>query len=371
MKSISRVKVLNLEGSPRERGQVYGETLKPMILQAIEAWKANLRKAVGTDPDHYIERFLAEADLVAAVRTWTPHLLDEVNGIGEGAGVDFNSIFAYQCPDEEWWYRIFERGLGLESLIHSHCSVLGCFKEDGAPTLLSQNMDLPNLYDGYQVLLHIKDWKSSVESYVFAVAGIMGLCGLNSQPIGICVNTVLDLNHVKGGLPVAFIVRRLLECSTLDEAMNFIMKIKHASGQNYMIADAERVVDFECSGNKVCEFEPYKGAHRLYHTNHALANDDQRASAAQVVEEKEPLTRSKARFSFLERELSDRSKSIDVKTIQSILTSHEVPVCIHDNRDANGVHTCGSVVMSLSSTPELQLAVQPPCSRGYETFRFS
>jgi predicted choloylglycine hydrolase len=351
-----------------ERGQVYGKTLKPIILQAIETWKANLRKAVGTEPDTYLDHFLSENNLVAAAKTWAPHLLDEVNGMGEGTGLDFNTIFAYQCSDEEWWYRIFVKGFGLES-VYSHCSALGCFKEGQAPTLLSQNMDMPKSYDGRQVLLHIKYPKSSLQSYVFTVAGLLGLCGLNNQPLGICANTLLDLNHNTRGLPVAFIIRRVLECSSLDEAMNFMMKIKHASGQNYMIADAERVVDFECSGNKVRQFESHNGARRLYHTNHSLVNDDKRALTAEIIDQKESTSHSKARFRFLERELNDRSRSVDVKTIQSILTSHEVPVCIHE--DPRGVCTLGSLVMSLSKPPELHLALRPPCSEGYETFRFS
>jgi hypothetical protein len=194
---------------------------------------------------------------------------------------------------------------------------------------------------------------------------------MNNTPLGICVNTILDLNHAKDGLPVTFIVRRVLESSTLDEAAGFIQKIKHASGQNYMIADALRVVDFECSGGKVCQFEPYKGARRLCHTNHALVNDNKNPSAAQMFAKTEPIMRSQARFSFLEREISDPSRNFDVQTVQHILTSHEIPVCIHDNDDLQGFCTLGSVVMSLSSRPELYLASQPPCLEEYEKFRFS
>ena len=269
-----------------------------MILQAIEAWKASLRKSSGTEPDRYIDEFLADTNFVAAVKSWAPNLLEEVNGLGEGAGVDSKVIFAYQCTDEDYWYRAFEKRFGAESLHdRSHCSVIGCFDTNGAPPLLGQNMDIPNFYDGFQILMHIKDRSSSVESYVFTVAGLLELCGLNNQPIGICCNTLPDLNHARDGLPVTFIVRRILESSTLDEAKNFIEKIKHASGQSYMVADAHKVVDFECSGNKVCQFTPHEGAHRLYHTNHALLNDDKRASDIRINQMETSSHQSKIRLS--------------------------------------------------------------------------
>ena len=365
------MRVLTIEGSGKERGRIQGQSLKPMISEGIAKWKANLKSAVGVDPDHYIDRFLSGTDLVNAVRTWTPDLLDEAYGIAEGTGFGFSTIFAYQCPDEELWYRIFERGLGVDSLISErHCSTVGCVGQDHIPSILSQNMDMNNSYDGTQVLLRVKNTTSSIQSYVFTAAGVMGFCGMNSAPLGVCVNTLLDLEHAKDGLPVTFIIRHLLESSTLNEAVDFLRKVKHASGQNYMLADARRVVDFECSGGKVCQFEPSEGPLRIWHTNHPLANDDTHPSAAKVLSKAEPVVRSIPRLGFLRREVGDYSKSLDTEAIKRILTSHEIPVCVHNNRQPDGGCTLGSLVMALTGSPELYLATQPPCSMEFERFRF-
>lgn len=362
----SATRTLLLEGSPKERGKIHGQTLKPIISEAIEIWKNNLQKLTGMNPDKYVDQFIEETDFLAAVEKWTPHLLEEVEGIGEGAGVDFNTIFAWQCVDEEWWYRTSEkmldtnaRGLYAEA---ETCSALGCLKEGNLPALLAQNLDLPKYYDGFQVLLRIKHPDSSLESFVYTIAGIIGANGLNKQPLGVCVNTLLDLNHAADGLPVAFIVRSVLEQKTLDKATEFIHRIKHASGQNYVIEDSERVVDFECSANKVSEFVVDEGLRRVYHTNHALANDDKVASAEEIVNKSTTL----ARFSVLESRLKDPSKTITVETIKSILSSHEGPICAHNERS----FTSGSLIISLSTPPELHLAWGPPCSKNYETFRF-
>ena len=43
---------------------------------------------------------MRDTDPVAATEKWAPQLLEEVKGIGNGAGVDFNTIFMLQCIDE-------------------------------------------------------------------------------------------------------------------------------------------------------------------------------------------------------------------------------------------------------------------------------
>jgi len=214
-------RLLVLEGSPRERGLVHGETLRPMILEVIERWKYRLEVIYGLKPERLIDRFVEETDFVAAVRKLSPHLLDEVEGISEGAGVDFNTIFLLQCMDEQWWWfpeSVHKLGAG-------GCSVLGCFRENKSPTLLAQNMDIPNIYQGLDVLLHIKH-RDSLESYVYTFAGLIALCGVNNRQVGICCNTLMDLNHCTDGFPVAFMVRSVLEQSNLDGAIKFVRGVK-------------------------------------------------------------------------------------------------------------------------------------------------
>jgi hypothetical protein len=345
---------------------MHGESLKPMILNAMDLWKSNLQRLTGINADVYIDEFVKETGLVSAAEAWAPDLLAEVEGIAEGTGLNFNTVFAWQSMDEEWWYRIFEKKLGLHAFIGDHCSALG---QSGEPdALLAQNLDLANFYDGLQVLLHIKHSDSPLESYVFTLAGMVGVYGLNNKSLGICVNTLLDLNHNTRGLPVAFIVRKVLEQSSLDGAIEFIHQIKHASGQNYLIGDHEEVVDFECSGNRVYEFTPYEGASRVYHTNHPIVNDD-RISSAEIASKLASSGLSQERFDFLEAALKDSTKRVTEEIARSILCSHDAPICRHNNHDSNGFCTNSSVIMRLSRKPELHLALQPPCSSQYNAFR--
>lgn len=376
--STSREKdlqVLVLDGAPRKRGQRHGEALRPMIKEVIEGWKDFLHSTGHVNPDQYINRFLEETNFLLAIKKWTPDLLEETKGIGEGAGIDFKTIYAFQLMDEEW---LFGRKTILEksSTKAHHCSGLGAFNQGDYPAIQAQNMDIPGYSHGFQALLHIKHPNSSLESLVFTYVGLIILNGINNRPVSVCCNTLSQLNYSIDGLPVAFVLRGILDQSSQEDAVKFIHKIKHASGQNYIIGGKDKVSDYECSANKVVPFIPYEGASRVYHTNHPFVNDDQsmykemlKKTANQKKGQKP--TNSEIRFDSLEKRLKNPSKKVTVETVKSILSSHDHPqhpVCRHKKSTTESM-TIGRLIMVLSPNLELHIAPGPPCMTEFKTFR--
>lgn len=361
-KCRSDKRTILLEGSPKERGLTYGESCKKLINEVIERWKYSLHKGVGKDPNHVIDLFIEETEFYSTVSRVAPHLLREVEGIGEGADVEFNTVFALQCMDEQWWF--FPEYQALTK--HQGCSVIGSLKNSGNPTLLSQNMDIPHLFQGTDVLLKIKHRKTSTESYIYTLAGMIALCGLSNKPLGICCNTLIDLNHSPTGYPVAFIVRSVLEQPNLGKALNIINQVQHASGQNYTIGDPERIIALECSANKKSQHAPFKDEGRVFHTNHPEVNDD----LIFPPREGKNSGTSHARFNYLNFRV-DPLKEIDENTIKGILSSHEGPICVHPENTASEGYTFGSLLYILSDTPELLLARGPPCQTPYEAYAFN
>jgi len=259
-----------------------------------------------------------------------------------------------------------------------HCSALGVFGQEGLPTLVAQNMDIMSYEDTYEVLLHIKHQDSSLESFVYTVAGLIALCGMNNHSLGICCNTLLQLDHRPDGLPVAHIVRGVLSQTEYSGATKFVHNIDHASGQNYTIGGPNEAASFECSANKVSRFIPYEGAKRVYHTNHPLVNDDQgtyRKIIKKLPEDKKPKSpgNSEIRLAALEKRLKDPAVRITVETAKSALCSHddpENPVCNHIPEDGGGGFSFGSLVYELGDSPELNLAPGPPCSTEFKVYTF-
>ena len=367
------IPVVLLEGTPLKRGQIHGESLRSKIRQNVNFWKESIQESTGMKPDTYISKFLEETNFLPAIKKWTPDLLEEVQGLAQGSGVDFNTTYVSQLGDEHYWY-VRNKEMGIPLSAARGCSALGVSKEGDHFPLLAQNMDIEAMFDGTQTLLHIKHPNSTLESFVFTYAGYLALTGMNNRPLGICCNTLLQLDYAPDGLPVAFIVRGVLEKSSLKEARDFIYEIRHASGQNYTVGDAQEVTAYEGSGHKVSPFIPFEGRTRVYHTNHPLANDDQ--GVYKEILKKTPIDKKKSgpsnsevRFDFLAKNLKDSSKTITVETIKSILGSNEIPICFEKKLKGGGM-TFGCLIMELSPSPVLHLSPGPPCSTEFKKFAF-
>lgn len=364
----SDIPILHLSGSARERGRVHGETLRVSIHSMIEKWQANIAADLGMAPDLFLRQLVEETNFFPAVRRWTPDLLEEVEGIAEGAAAPFHVIFARQLSDEEPWFR-WEKKLGRGWGQAQRCTTLGAQPAAGRPAIAAQNMDSPAYYDGHQVLLHITCPASGLEALIFTIGGKISLAGMNNAPLAMCCNTVLQLDYAKDGLPEDFVVRGFLSQRSWEDGLAFLRRVKHASGQNYIVAGREQVMSLECSAHGIAEFLPYPGADRTFHTNHPLANDDQgihrqRLAAmapAQVAAYHASLT-THARFAALQRRFGSPEQAVTVEAIQEALSTHEGPVCIDGAGDKI---TLGCLIMSLTSAPTMLLAPGPPCSTTF------
>ena len=346
------MRVVELSGSARDRGRAHGEELRPDIADGMERWRGALARDVG-DPAVYLKRFLTDTDHLSAIERDTPELMDEVRGIAEGAGIPFVDCLAYQLMDEEWRYRT--------DVVMNRCSGIGVFGERTGSTLLAQNMDLPAHYDGSQVLLRIRE--GGTEALVFSAAGMIALDGCNAHGLGICCNTLAQLRTSPDGLPVAFVVRAVLACTTLDDAVRFVKGVKHASGQNYLVGGPTRVVSLECSADSVREYQTHPT--RVLHTNHPLVNDDFVAAPGREIA---ALAETERRFEFLAADVLDDAP-LDAGGIKALLADRTTPICKVPTPDKPTI-TLGCLVMELAGDPVLHLAPGPPSETEFQDFRF-
>ena len=363
------LKVVVLEGSPYNRGLTHGRTLKKEIGEVIGRWKTHLETDYRLKADVFIEKFFEKTNFLPAIEKWTPDLLEEVRGVADGAETDFDTVLLFQLLDEEW--------ANAEAVAGDHCSGVGVDKQWGHPAMIAQNMDIGGFYNSYQTLLHIKYPDSDLETLVFTCAGLVALNGVNNKAVGVTVNTLSQLAHSDNGLPVAFVIRGLLEQKNQEDAVRFLHGVKHASGQNYIIGGKEKIYDFEASAGKVSRYVPFKNAGVVYHTNHPLANDDYTARFRRWLTTNDlgeiANSSSGTRFQLLEEKLKARSGLLEVNAIKAILKSCDsdrFPVCV-SYRNERELFTFGSVVIIFSEKPELQLAAGPPNSTEYVTFSFS
>ena len=352
------LRVLSLEGTPYERGFKHGRALKTEIQELVKLWKASLEKSTQSDPDIFIKKFLHKTRFQKAIKRWTPELWDEIKGIAEGSGIDLDTIYAFQLVDEMW---VLDR-----EILSEHCTTVGTIKTKEAPAIVAQNLDIPIFYHGFQTLFRIKDPDRDMDTLLFTFPGFIAANGINSRSVAVVVNAVQQLEHSRDGLPVAFVIRGILQRKTFDDAVEFIKSIKHGAPQNYMIGGPEKVGSYECSTTNAIEFLPFKGSKFTYHTNHPLKNRNYTPPFLQFLDRKnvspEEYEFSCPRFQALQGILRDNSSRLDVDVIKDILSNRQAGI--------NNRSTFGCTVMVLGSNPELLISPGRPDIEPFQVFRF-
>lgn len=360
------LRVVELEGTPYERGLQHGKSLKKDILALVDLWKTDIAQKYKIEPDVFIKKFLEYTDFPSAIKRWTPSLLEEVRGIADGAGLDYDTVFAFQLVDEMWV-------MGGETLgrkhrpANDHCTTIGIRKSLQGPGMVSQTLDIPSFYHGYQTLLHIKEPESGLHAMLFTFPGFIAANGLNSSSVAVVVNAVQQLEHSRDGLPVAFVIRGILQKKTYKEAVKFIRAIKFGAPQNYMIGGPEDLGSFECSATHVEEFSPFPGARFTYHTNHPLKNRHFTPELlarfrSRNIDPRE-YTFKCQRFEALQRILKNNDVAISIEKLKEIFSDRETII--------NNSGTFGVTIMVLSDNPELHISPGRPDEVPFQVVRFS
>jgi hypothetical protein len=179
--------VVELSGSPYNRGLIHGRTLKGEIQRSVAVLKASVKEATGADPDVFLAEFLRDHNHLPAARRWTPELVEEVRGIADGAEIPFEIARVKQLGDELWAY---EEERQAAAPAANHCSAVGVPRIGARPAYVAQNMDIESFYDGLQTVLHIREENGVPEQYIFTDAGELALNGMNNRSIGVVVNTL-------------------------------------------------------------------------------------------------------------------------------------------------------------------------------------
>jgi len=350
-----KLRILDLSGTPRERGLQHGAQCKEDIARLLPLWKEELRIESKMDPDTLIRDFLAQTDFIPAIQRWTPELLEEVRGIAEGSGQPFDVVFALQLLDEIWVY--------IDQRAGHHCTGLGVAARQGRPAIVAQNLDLESFRDRYQVVLRVAPTASAPEQLIFTSPGLIAANGMNGRSLAIACNTLMQLRACTDGLPVAFIVRGVLAKRTGEEALRFLRTVKHASGQNYILGCGDRVYDFEASAVSVTPFRPTADERLVYHTNHPLISRDlkpwyQPTAGVQIHDS------SHGRLEALQRRLDTATGTLDAEAIKAILRSKDSPahpICRPVNAsDSSATFTFGATVMTLGDHPFIEVSLGPP-----------
>lgn len=359
---VGRSATFELRGAPYERGLALGRTRAAAVADCLRDWLRSLTLGGVASPRTYLAEMLERTAFLAAVKDHAPDLLEEVHGLAEGSSCPFGLIFAAQCMDEEWAYR----AKTLRTQPKEKCSTVGVKRAEGG-VLIGQNMDLGGYTAGHQILYRLSNDDAVPGALIPSVGCMIGLLGVNTSGIAVCVNSIPQLPSQREGLPVAFMIRKLLQTTSLGAALDQIGSVPHATGQHYLIADAAEIVSLEASPDKIVRYMP---ADRdcILHTNHPLA--------AELVDLSKQSENSRARLACLTQRLEqDRS----LEAIKATLASrddvvHPISRMLDPARKQEGAAeltsytTCSLVSVLDAKVSEIEsfYSAGPPSVQGYE-----
>jgi hypothetical protein len=227
---------LNLIGAPRERGLQHGRLLRDEIRRLWSGWVAC---GARQDPPR------SEAQLLAftgahrpAAQAFAPHLVAEIDGIGEGSGLGPERAFALSCWDElcSW----FADGGGARG---GGCTSFAV-RRPGQGFVIGQNQDAWTWWRPVVVLSHRDPAGDRPDVMVASHPGVLGVLGVNAERLAIVANSMVPTDR-DTGVPFSVLLRAALHDGDVAAAIRTIGDAPRATGANWVVATAAEAVDLE------------------------------------------------------------------------------------------------------------------------------
>ncbi|KAH6842429.1 acyl-coenzyme A:6-aminopenicillanic-acid-acyltransferase [Chaetomium sp. MPI-CAGE-AT-0009] len=325
---------IKCEGSPSEVGRKHGSAAREQVHGSIAFYKGmflNSAQLAWSEVRGEAVKFLPFFQQPA----WTP-LLEEMEGIAAGAGVDFEDILALNVRTEIA-YGMFNDG----------CTSIA-WKARGE-SFLAQNWDweieqFPNL-----IVIHIVPPPSSdlPRIHMITEAGIIGKLGLNSSGVGVTLNAIKARGVDFARLPCHLALRTVLNSSSRAEAVGKLTEVGVASACHITIADAATGgVGLECSHKDIVPIA-MSDAGVCMHTNHYLEDHAAGVVDARLLGEDSPARLERVQ-TLIAQEGADAAPSFE--RIERFLRDEEgypYSICRTRARDCR-LETLFSICMDLS-----------------------
>jgi isopenicillin-N N-acyltransferase-like protein len=351
---------LELRGSPKERGYSIGFRLRDLIQQEVkEVFKLmrNLSSLSSTRKNclRLSNKYLPYA------KSFAPELVEEIEGISEGAGIEFEDVFFLNIFDDIA-ADISNPKLASKLL---GCTSIGVANEatlDGE-VFVGQTFDFNILFQRFQIILKINN-KSSPNSLIYTIAGMLGFSGQNSHGVTV-VNNKLFASDSRPGVPFNFIIRKILEKKTIDNSIEIILNAHRTTGMNYLMGSSRgNIIDIETTARYHEILYPKKDV--ITHSNHYLTKQ---LKKYQYIEHPD----SCMRFDQISNLLKERHGRITLEFLKNCLTDHlnyPKSICNHPSPQLEKyrrMKTLSALIMQ-PKTGKLFATMGNPCQNNFAEY---
>jgi predicted choloylglycine hydrolase len=227
---IERYPSYRAEGTHRQIGHQHGEQAKEHIKSHLDFMCSSMELS----RKQLRDRALAYRPLF---EEYCPHLIDEIQGLAEGAGITFADGLATNI-----------RG-ALSQTPEGGCTAFVVSKlgtSDGE-ILIGQNSDMLPAAMEFAYVLHVKP-KDKPEALMWTFGGMIGYHGINSRGVGNFANDLGGGPKPRFAMPHYPLKRLMLECETLDEVEQLLRRIPLWVNGNYVLCDGRgEILDVEAT----------------------------------------------------------------------------------------------------------------------------
>ncbi|MEV0780329.1 C45 family peptidase [Streptomyces sp. NPDC050428] len=266
--------VIEISGSPRERGRQYGEAVRPQLHAALGYYTEAFGQSAGLTWDRVTARAERWLDPVEA---YDPDLVEEMRGIADGAGVSLLDVLALNARGEVIYDRSFasmsENGAPLTD------------EEDPADGCTSFAAYGAASGDGHVYAGQNWDWRAGVGDTVVMLrivqppkptlimqveAGQVGRQGANSAGIALNANGLGGRFDDTVGLLQTVVRRAVLDQPTITDALDVLCRTRAHIASNALLTCREGfAIDLETTPAGHGWLYPTDGL--LVHGNHYQA----------------------------------------------------------------------------------------------------
>ena len=351
---MKTVPLIEVKGSPRQRGRGQGEGAREQIVRMIGGYREFFPAASGMSWESGLE---ASSDFLVYAERAFPHLIEELRGIAEGAGVIFEDIWLLNCYE----------GVTAMAAARGGCTCLAVRQEhtDSGHVLMAHNEDWIS-QDRENVYLVRAEPADGVPFIGMSYGGLLVNIGLNAEGIGVAINSVYPTDG-QLGVPRIVYSRAVLDARTIGEAISACLVPDRDGGYNYLLADSQgELCNVETSARKHYLLYGRKGW--LVHTNHYLSR------WMKGIEQPGRYIGSNVRYNRARRLLRAQLGKVSVDSLQDLLTDHARrpnSICAHED-PAEPPHERSQTVISLVmdlTTRTLWAAPGPPCEGTFAAFQ--
>jgi isopenicillin-N N-acyltransferase-like protein len=366
---------IRVEGTHYDRGRKYGAQARAQVQLSVQAYQRVFAYYAGWD---WPQVRRAAAAFEAPIAAFRPAYLDEMRGIADGAGLDLADVLAINVRTEVM-FAAKARQAPLAARVRDLPAECSAFAVAPAPrvgghqaaTLLGQNWDW--LLHAAQTLIVLEVSQDDGPDFVTVVeAGLLAKSGLNAAGLGLVTNAlVTDADTGVPGLPYHVLLRAILDCATVTEALKVLQAGMRSSSANYLIAHASgAALDVEAAPGDFTRLYPrFPDRGLLLHTNHFLSPCLSPAQDLSLW----AMPSSAVRLQRLRTATPDPATLDDFRALLADHADYPHSICSHPDPNEHPLEqgaTIASVLMDLKAR-RLWLAPGNPCQVPYSELDLS